>query len=1205
MAGLPGLAAGAVPTNDLYANRTVVDPLPIIISADNSEATIEPFEPDHDGIAGGHSLWWEVVVPSNGVLSVQVTGHPATICLYRGETLATLQLLGTAVTVLPPPGGFRTIPPRTSTITATVETRVRGGQRIQIALGGTADTTMLRQLRISLIPAPANDDFVGRILLVSTNLVIETSNTTATAEPSEPIHGNTPPQRSLWWSWTAPGYGRLQVIPSGGVVAPVYVGSSVTNLVRVSRLTDSGTAECIVSNGVSYHIAAESIEAAVQNIRLDIVFTPPPANDDFAARSTLTGSHLAARSHFVCAGREPDEPVLFRKGRGSTVWWSWTAPSNGRLDLAVSGATGRRSPSYLIGVFTGVTVATLKPVVVGEDALSVAIAGGQIFTLGLDRANAEPGFIDLNLNFFPFPVNDAFSNRIALAGSPVLVTNNLIVASSERGEKRVLGGIGQTVWYDWTAPAAGRAQIAVSTVGYVPAISVFTGGSKGRLKLLVNSSKLQPLDQPVAFVDFDALLGITYSIAVDGNKHGRLGVAPGEFSLAIDLTTLRILQPTNRATLAAGLNPVARINVPNPEVDGVLEQVEYQIVDYFGSVRTIGGSRSPPFDSGLTDLTGGTFAFLAIGTTTEGRLRYAPALQVSFRPPNDDFATRERMNYYTWWKEVSTAGATAERGEPRHKPKNARASVWYAWTAPLNGPCVFRVYDERRGVSFGIYTGDNIFSLVPVAYSRRDWGEGSDECRFTAIAGQTYSFAVDLPRVPGAFSSDGRFWIEVLQENFRPSFPANSAHLTQNDRIPISLYGDATPSDVLQVDYRIFNTVVGWQNIGVATNGNFSIVWTNPIAGHFDLLSRVTMKDGVIFDSLISPITILATNDNFADRALVPGTNVSVRGIFGGATAEPGEPTASLWYSWIPPHDGLVVASGAYFTCYTGTSLAGLQAVANVAPERGAWDQVQFAVSNGTPIQIAVTGAPEAYPPFFGVNLRLYRPPGNDAFADRLRIQGNHTVLTGNNVLASSEPGEPMHGEAARGRSVWYTWTAPGNGVLQFTRVRNDVAPINVAVYSGEQVAGLQSLAHGPLFRFEPVSLPVTAGQQYQIALDDRYGGAEDFEFILEFAPNPSGASTAAALKPIVPEIRIAAPPDDTLLVPLRLDASVGQSSSDGVFRLKVTGLVGRRVQIEFSTDLIHWTSLEARTIGSQYAESVEVSTGNPSRGFFRARLLP
>ena len=80
--------------------------------------------------------------------------------------------------------------------------------------------------------------------------------------------------------------------------------------------------------------------------------------------------------------------------------------------------------------------------------------------------------------------------------------------------------------------------------------------------------------------------------------------------------------------------------------------------------------------------------------------------------------------------------------------------------------------------------------------------------------------------------------------------------------------------------------------------------------------------------------------------------------------------------------------------------------------------------------------------------------PLNDNFADRILFSGPDTNILTDNSLATIEPNEPMHPPPASGHTLWWTWTAPGDGWVQFSR--NDLsAPAGIAVYMGDALTNL------------------------------------------------------------------------------------------------------------------------------------------------------
>lgn len=112
-------------------------------------------------------------------------------------------------------------------------------------------------------------------------------------------------------------------------------------------------------------------------------------------------------------------------------------------------------------------------------------------------------------------------------------------------------------------------------------------------------------------------------------------------------------------------------------------------------------------------------------------------------PGNDNFANATLINGSTAFFEVSSVGATTEAGEPDHGSNRDGASIWWKWTATVNG----RVTVHTRGSEFdtllAAYTGGSVDALNQLAAN----DDISDTERRSAIefdvsAGTTYSIAV-------------------------------------------------------------------------------------------------------------------------------------------------------------------------------------------------------------------------------------------------------------------------------------------------------------------------------------------------------------------------------------------------------------------------------------------------------------------------------
>lgn len=84
--------------------------------------------------------------------------------------------------------------------------------------------------------------------------------------------------------------------------------------------------------------------------------------------------------------------------------------------------------------------------------------------------------------------------------------------------------------------------------------------------------------------------------------------------------------------------------------------------------------------------------------------------------------------------------------------------------------------------------------------------------------------------------------------------------------------------------------------------------------------------------------------------------------------------------------------------------------------------------------------------------------PVNDNFANAQVFSGMSGQVTGTNVASTVEAGEPTHALNRGGGSVWYKYTAPGNGVLRMNTMGSGFNTL-LAVYQGTAMNNLKLVA--------------------------------------------------------------------------------------------------------------------------------------------------
>ena len=193
----------------------------------------------------------------------------------------------------------------------------------------------------ALAAAPTNDNFAAAAELTGSSVVANGGNAEATKEPNEPNHGG-PGGASVWYRWTAPANGHVVVSTCESdfdTLLAVYTGAAVGSLTPVAA-NDNGCGEVGLQSrltfeavsGTTYSIAVDGFSGSTGAI--DLMLDIPPANDDFSAAQGISGEAGSVNGTNVGATNEPGEPQFGRR----SVWFTWTAPSNGRATFHTCGS---------------------------------------------------------------------------------------------------------------------------------------------------------------------------------------------------------------------------------------------------------------------------------------------------------------------------------------------------------------------------------------------------------------------------------------------------------------------------------------------------------------------------------------------------------------------------------------------------------------------------------------------------------------------------------------------------------------------------------------------------------------------------------------------------------------------------------------------------------------------------------------------------
>ncbi len=253
---------------------------------------------------------------------------------------------------------------------------------------------------------------------------------------------------------------------------------------------------------------------------------------------------------------------------------------------------------------------------------------------------------------------------------------------------------------------------------------------------------------------------------------------------------------------------------------------------------------------------------------------------------------------------------------------------------------------------------------------------------------------------------------------------------------------------------------------------------------------------------------IAAGNEYFTNSVGAPGC-ISSAVTVGSATKSDVKSDFSNWGTLIDvvaPGSSILASyingsSNSQFSELSGTSMAsphvtGAFAAIRTAHPNATVDQIENALkSTGTGISAHGVTKPRINVNSARLALGGTTPPpptgpANNNFANRIAVAvptaGSTRTVTGSNVSATAETGEPFHaGRTGARTSVWWSFRPAASGSITITTAGSSFDTV-LAVYTGSSVGGLSAVASnddsGGALQ-SSVTFSGTAGTQYQIAV--------------------------------------------------------------------------------------------------------------------------
>ena len=178
-----------------------------------------------------------------------------------------------------------------------------------------------------------------------------------------------------------------------------FAAGSNTAVLSLSPKADT-TAELNETITLTLNPSSNYILETTTPVTNTVINDDLPLNDNFTDAFTLSGSFVTTTGANRQATKEVGEPVLLNDTTGNSVWWEWTAPVSGKVQIS----TDSSNFDTLLGVFTGTSVSDLT--LVGQDddsgdgeasVVTFDAVAGTSYRIMVDGVENNTGNITLHL----------------------------------------------------------------------------------------------------------------------------------------------------------------------------------------------------------------------------------------------------------------------------------------------------------------------------------------------------------------------------------------------------------------------------------------------------------------------------------------------------------------------------------------------------------------------------------------------------------------------------------------------------------------------------------------------------------------------------------------------------------------------------------------------------------------------------------------